>query len=241
LKGWQVAETIEQEAGYTAVLYRRVRELIDDGAQLVEVLPEEDYEKLHLPAAISFPLKQLDEASAAVLDRSKPVIVYCWDGLCDLSPRAPQRLASLGFTQVYDYSSSKVDWMARGLPLEGRRASEKRAIDFVGPEVATCRMRDTVGPMRERVAASAYGFALVLTGEDAVIGRLRRAALEGDPAEVAEDVMEPGPSTQRPNLEPSKLLEKLRQRDLRTAVLTDPDGRLLGVVRRQDLPESGEE
>jgi rhodanese-related sulfurtransferase len=234
-----VADTLEQ-GGYAAVLYPRVRELVDQGAQIVEVLPKEDYEELHLPGAISLPLKQLDADSAAALDRSRPVIVYCWDGLCDLSPRAAQRLASLGFTRVFDYSSSKVDWMARGLPLEGRRAGEKRAIDYTGPQVVTCRLRDRVGPLRDQVAASAYGFALVLTGEDAVVGRLRRAALEGDAAAVAEAVMEPGPSTHRPNLEPSKLVEKLQQKDLKTAILTDPDGRLLGVVRRQDLPSAGE-
>jgi len=230
----------QRQADYATALYPGVRELIDQGAQLVEVLPEEDYAELHLPGAISIPLKALDEQSAAVLDRSKPVIAYCWDGLCDLSPRAAQRLVSLGFTQVYDYASSKVDWMARGLPLEGRRAGEKRAIDFAGPAVVTCELQDQVGQLRQRVAASAYGFALVLTGEDAVVGRLRKASLEGDPAAVAEDVMEPGPSTQRPNMEPAKLLEKLRQKELKRAILTDPDGRLLGVVRREDLPATGE-
>ena len=225
---------------WSAVFYPRVQELVDQGAQLVEVLPEDDYRELHLPGAISLPLKQLDAEGAAVLDRSRPVIVYCWDSLCDLSPRAAQRLVSLGFTEVYDYASSKVDWMARGLPLEGRRAQEKRAIDFAGPRVVTCRLSDRVGPLREPVAASAYGFALVLSGEDAVVGRLRRAVLEGDPEAVAEDVMEAGPSTHRPNLEPSKLLEKLKQKDLKTAILSDPDGRLLGIVRRRDLPDSGE-
>jgi len=229
-----------EQADYATVLYPRVRELIDQGAQLVEVLPEEDYAELHLPGAISIPLKALDEQTATVLDRAKPVIVYCWDGLCDLSPRAAQRLASLGFTQVYDYASSKVDWMARGLPLEGHRAGEKRAIDLAGPAVVTCQLQDPVGQLRERVAASAYGFALVLTGGDSVVGRLRKASLEGDPEAVAEDVMEPGPSTQRPNVEPAKLLEKLRQKDLKTAILTDPDGRLLGVVRREDLPPTDE-
>ncbi len=235
-----MSERIQPPTGYEAVLYPRVRELIDQGAQIVEVLPKEDYEELHLPGAVSLPLKQLDQDSAAVLDRAKPVIVYCWDGLCDLSPRAAGRLSSLGFARVYDYASSKVDWMARGLPLEGRRAGETRAIDFAGPAVVTCALRDPVGPLREQVAASAYGFALVLTDAGAVVGRLRRAVLEGDPEAVAEDVMEPGPSTHRPNLEPSKLLERLADKDLKTAILTDPDGRLLGVVRRQELHEFGE-
>jgi rhodanese-related sulfurtransferase len=57
-----------------------LRSLLDRGdAQLVEVLPSEEYEEEHLPGAISLPLKQLDASTAAVLDPSRPVIVYCWD------------------------------------------------------------------------------------------------------------------------------------------------------------------
>jgi rhodanese-related sulfurtransferase len=58
-----------------------VRRLLDDGAQLVEVLPAEEYAEEHLPGAINIPLKQLDAGTAARLDRSRPVIVYCYDGL----------------------------------------------------------------------------------------------------------------------------------------------------------------
>jgi rhodanese-related sulfurtransferase len=55
-------------------------ELTGDGAQLVEVLPAEDYDWAHLPGAVSLPLKELD-ARAGQLDRSRPVIVYCHDSL----------------------------------------------------------------------------------------------------------------------------------------------------------------
>ena len=53
--------------------------LIDDGAQLVEVLPREEYEEEHLPGAINIPLKDLDAGSVGVLDRDRPVVVYCYD------------------------------------------------------------------------------------------------------------------------------------------------------------------
>jgi rhodanese-related sulfurtransferase len=56
--------------------------LLARGAQLVEVLPVAEYTDEHLPGAISLPLKELDASTAAArLDRSCPVIVYCWDGL----------------------------------------------------------------------------------------------------------------------------------------------------------------
>ncbi len=57
-----------------------LQELTGQGAQLVEVLPADDYDWAHLPGAVSLPLKQLD-ARAGQLDRSRPVIVYCHDSL----------------------------------------------------------------------------------------------------------------------------------------------------------------
>jgi rhodanese-related sulfurtransferase len=48
-------------------------------AQLVEVLPSDEYEDEHLPNAINIPLKKLDSDSTRELDRLRPVIVYCYD------------------------------------------------------------------------------------------------------------------------------------------------------------------
>jgi Mg/Co/Ni transporter MgtE len=89
--------------------------------------------------------------------------------------------------------------------------------------------------VRPRAQASPYGFALVVSDDRVLLGCLRRAALDGDPSLAAEQVMEPGPSTIRTDTPPRELLDRLRQRDLRTALVTTPDGELLGVVRRADL------
>jgi rhodanese-related sulfurtransferase len=58
-----------------------VGHLVEAGAQLVEVLPREEFDDEHLPGAINLPLKSLTAETSAQLDRSRPVIVYCWDGL----------------------------------------------------------------------------------------------------------------------------------------------------------------
>ena len=58
-----------------------LRLLAQDNGQLVEVLPRAEYDEEHLENAIHVPLKQLDAPRAAALDRGRPVIVYCWDGL----------------------------------------------------------------------------------------------------------------------------------------------------------------
>jgi rhodanese-related sulfurtransferase len=59
---------------------QQLRELTGRGAQLVEVLPAEEYEWAHLPGALSLPLKELDERWEQ-LERSRPVIAYCNDTL----------------------------------------------------------------------------------------------------------------------------------------------------------------
>jgi rhodanese-related sulfurtransferase len=64
-----------------SILYPELRRLLDDGAQLVEVLPPEEYAEEHLSGATNLPLKELDAQSSARLDRRTPVVVYCWDSL----------------------------------------------------------------------------------------------------------------------------------------------------------------
>jgi rhodanese-related sulfurtransferase len=56
-----------------------VRRLVNQGAQLVEILPPDEYEEEHLPGAINLPLRQLEERASEVLDRHRAVVVYCWD------------------------------------------------------------------------------------------------------------------------------------------------------------------
>jgi rhodanese-related sulfurtransferase len=56
-----------------------VQALVDGGAQLVDVLPREEYEEMHLPGAIGIPLRRIDAEAREKLDPARPVVVYCWD------------------------------------------------------------------------------------------------------------------------------------------------------------------
>ena len=58
---------------------RAVQELMDRGAQVVEVLPPEEFDEDHLPGAIHLPLRRLESEATTLLSRHRPVIVYCWD------------------------------------------------------------------------------------------------------------------------------------------------------------------
>jgi rhodanese-related sulfurtransferase len=57
----------------------QVQELMTHGAQLVEVLPPNQYKQMHLAGASNLPLGKLDQITAAELEKDKPVIVYCYD------------------------------------------------------------------------------------------------------------------------------------------------------------------
>jgi rhodanese-related sulfurtransferase len=58
---------------------RDVQRLLQSGAQLVEVLPPQEYEEEHLPGAISLPLRRIETQARDRLDPNRPVIVYCFD------------------------------------------------------------------------------------------------------------------------------------------------------------------
>lgn len=57
----------------------QLRKLLGEGAQLVEVLPRQEYEEEHLPGAINIPLRELDRNSSSRLEKTRPLIVYCYD------------------------------------------------------------------------------------------------------------------------------------------------------------------
>jgi CBS domain-containing protein len=152
-----------------------------------------------------------------------------------MSSRAACRLETLGFTGVYDYVAGKMDWLARALPTEGTQADVPRVKDALRDDVVTCGLDERVGDVMARVDDSPYGFGLVVSSTRILLGRLRRSRCEGRYEARVEEVMEEGPSTVRPDSEAPKLAARLEERGLRTAVVTTPEGRLMGVVRQSEL------
>ena len=156
-----------------------------------------------------------------------------------MSPRAACRLEALGFSDVYDYVGGKADWLAHGLPVEGSGSRAPRAGEVARDDVATVALGERLESARERIATSPYGFGLVASEKGVVLGRLRMSAIEGAGDGVVEAAMEPGPSTIRPDVDAGELRARLEQRDLRTAVVTTPDGVLVGIFNRADVERGG--
>ncbi len=53
-----------------------LRIIEDEDAQVVNVLPDREYDSAHIPGAVNIPLKRLDATTTSVLSRDKPVVVY---------------------------------------------------------------------------------------------------------------------------------------------------------------------
>ena len=209
-----------------------VQALAADGAQLVEVLPESAYEQEHLPGAVNVPFTELDEDAVAELDPNAPTVVYCYDHECDLSARAAHRFEALGFTDVYDYVSSKAAWMACGLPIEGTVGAERRA-GAVATPAPRCSITQTVGDVANELER--HPRVVVTTDDGVVLGVVRREARLQDPSAMVADLMYGAAPSVRPSITTEELAESM-DRDQRSFVLvTTPDGVLIGVVERGQL------
>ena len=150
-----------------------------------------------------------------------------------MSPRAASRLESLGFAEVYDYAAGEADWFASGLPREGRDAAAPRVGDAARRDVPTCGPDERIGAVQERVRAAGWRDCAVVNDRRILLGRLGERALGADAAETAEAVMEPGPSTFRPDVPLDELLAYLREHDLSRGWITTSDGRLVGLLLRE--------
>ncbi|MGN9839093.1 rhodanese-like domain-containing protein [Nonomuraea sp. H19] len=202
-------------------------------AQLVEVLPEEDYAWAHLPKAVNLPLARIDEAAAAMLDRERPVIVYCHDWLCDMSPRAAHRLDHLGFREVHDYGVGKMDWLAADLPYEGQAALVSQN---VRRDPVTATLDDPLEELTERIVADPAGLAVVVDEDDVVQGVIGSPELKGaDMGGTAEQAMRVGVTTVRPSEQLTPLIQRMDRAKADHVVVTQADGTLVGLFGLGDL------
>jgi CBS domain-containing protein len=151
-----------------------------------------------------------------------------------MSPRAAWRLESLGFTQVFDYVAGKADWLASGLPTEGKLALVPRAGHVARRDAPTCYVTDRLSNAQARVQATGGTICIVVNSEGVVLGRLRKGAFDSDPTTIVEDIMESGPTTIRPDTLLESITKRMQERKVDGIVVTTSDGRLIGVLYRKD-------
>jgi CBS domain-containing protein len=151
-----------------------------------------------------------------------------------MSARAAWRLEALGFARVYRYAAGKADWLAAGLPTEGAEATTLRAGAVARTDVPTCSPGERADQAAGRTRRAGWDSCIVVNAQRVVVGRLRRDALDAAGEATVEQVMEEGPTTIRASEELAELVQRMRNRNVPAIVVTDPDGRLLGILQRTD-------
>ena len=136
---------------------------------------------------------------------------------------------------MYDYRTGILDWKTAGLPVEGTNAQVPRLVDVVRRDVPTCSLGERLGDVRDRVVAAGWDACVVVSDGHVVLGLLRARELQADPQQLVDQVMRPGPSTYRPFVPVAELRGIMSDRHLESSPVTTSDGKLVGLVRRQDV------
>jgi rhodanese-related sulfurtransferase len=102
------------DAAPKTVSRAEAREMLDGGAQLVDVRADHEWEAGHLPGAKHIALPEL-AARVDELDKDRPVIFYCRGG--SRSEMATVALAEAGYDAV-KLGEGATGWEEEGLPLE---------------------------------------------------------------------------------------------------------------------------
>jgi predicted transcriptional regulator len=136
---------------------------------------------------------------------------------------------------VYDYRAGKQDWMGAGLPTEGTNTERPRLLDVVRRDVPTCSLGERLRDVRNRVIAAGWDACVVVSQDRVVLGLLRAKELQADPRLLVERAMRPGPSTYRPFVSVAEMRHTMIERNLENSPVTTSDGKLVGLVRKQDV------
>lgn len=89
----------------------------DESFALVDARSREDYDKSHLPGALSVPVEDVRDY-AGRLDKNEEIITYCGGFQCPASTMAAKEFMSLGFKDVLDYKGGIQEWSEKGYPVE---------------------------------------------------------------------------------------------------------------------------
>jgi rhodanese-related sulfurtransferase len=100
--------------GPKEVSREEAQKLIADGAQLIDVRADHEWEAGRIPGATHLPLADLDERTGEI-DPDRPVVLYCRGGT--RSSMATEALATGGYDAA-KLSEGIVGWDEAGLPVE---------------------------------------------------------------------------------------------------------------------------
>lgn len=133
---------------------------------------------------------------------------------------------------MYDYTAGKADWLAAGEPTEGKGPATPRVVSAIDGAVPTCRLEDEAGPAATAAERAGWPVCVVINEAGVVAGRLWADKVPAGDRRRADKAMEPGPATIRAHEDLAATLARMADRHVDVLLVTTPEGRLLGAVRR---------
>ena len=148
-----------------------------------------------------------------------------------MSPRAAVLLEEFGFEEVWDYVDGKMDWLSRGLAIEGEEANEMTA-GIMALEPAVIDLQMSPNEAVTVIDHSDRPIGVVVADGGVVVGLLTREAADKAADGTIESAMESGPKTYRANGDPAEALDYMNRHDVDQVVVSGPRGKLIGLLYR---------
>jgi len=110
----------------------------DPGFVLLDSRSTESWEQGHVPGAVHLPSREVPARAPVELDRSVPVVAYCWGPACNGATRAALALARVGF-QVREMIGGFEYWAREGLPVATADGVRRPDVDLLtAPAAIAC-------------------------------------------------------------------------------------------------------
>ncbi len=100
----------------------------DPGFVVLDSRSTDAWDQGHIPGAVHLPTALVPERAGQLLDRSVPVVTYCWGPGCNGATRAALALAELGY-QVKEMLGGFEYWVREGFEFETWEGRERRTAD----------------------------------------------------------------------------------------------------------------
>ncbi len=94
---------------YEVIDANKAKDLIDNGAILIDVRTEEEYANDHIEGSINIPLSNIESIT---YDLEDVIVLYCATGV--RSGEAAKILTDKGYTKIYSLDGGLINWGFEG-------------------------------------------------------------------------------------------------------------------------------
>jgi arabinose-5-phosphate isomerase len=112
---------------------------------------------------------------------------------------------------------------------------DHHAIGIAHDDIPRCAPTDSISKVATALESASWDVCAVVNDAGVLLGSVAQKKLKKEGAETVSDVMHEGPQTVRADEEIPSLAERMDELKLDRVFVTDPDGRLFGMVTRADV------